>query len=679
VFEIVSLVMDEFYFSVIGQPAIKKNMSQEDEIKQGLDLIQQAVLALDKKIEAQGKRIEQLEFQSSANAYTENQQEKKASFDVPLPPPIASPTLGKTEKSWMESPKSNVEFSRDDKNAKFENENSLEENIGGAWFMRIGITALVLGISFFLKYAFDNDWIGETGRVMIGILIGLGMLSIGEKTIRKYASYGQMISGAGIAVLYLSIFSAFNYYHLINSFVAFFAMIIITAVGIMLSLRYDAISLMMVATIGGFTTPLMASTGQNNQFGLLSYITLLNIAILVVAVFKKWRAINVIGFIGTVIIFSAWGEKFYTAQDLNSTMFFLTLFFFIYSISSLIYNLLKKEPSTGVEQLLTLFSAVIYFAVSYVLLNKEYHVFIGFFAIVLAIYYFIWAFTVRNFTPNDENLYGFLAFLTVGFVTLALPLQFEQNIITIGWAIEAVLLMLIGMKLKKNPIIIFSIVVSALTLFRYLIFDITKYDKFTIAVFNSAFFTAIMLVAASYLISYIIKKFSDEGNLAISGKSIIALFLIMANFITIFAVSREIVAFYNRDIDAIYVQQDAMSRNSNNFSAGGSSRADSRDSSSYKLNQDKIKKIRNKSSISLSLFWLMYAIALLAFGVIGRYKAVRVGGLALLLLAILKLFFVDLWSLGTLYRIISSMSLGIVLLSISFVYQKYKAAIKEII
>jgi uncharacterized membrane protein len=649
-------------------------MSQEDEIKRSLDLIQSAVIALDKKIEAQNHRITRIEQHADSADFMKSTSQEEQSA-APLSQAEAS--YGAEVHELLENNNKSIEEFQIENN-KNSNEKSLEENIGGTWFMRIGITALVLGISFFLKYAFDNDWIGETGRVMIGIFIGLGMLSFGEKTIRKYVMYGQMMTGAGIAVLYLSIFSAFNYYHIIGSFTAFFAMLIITAAGIILSLRYDAISLMMVALIGGFATPLMASSGQNNQFGLLSYVALLDMAILAVSIFKKWREVNVAGFMGTVILFSAWAEKFYTKNDLNSTMFFLTLFFVIYSISSLIYNLVKKEKSTGVEQILTLISAVIYFSASYALLNEKYHVLMGFFAIVLAIYYFLWAFVVRNFTPEDENLYGFLAFLTVGFVTLALPIQFKQNVITIGWIIEAVLLMIIGMKLKKNVIVIFSIVVSALALFRYLVFDVSRLDKYSVTVFNSAFFTAIMLIVALYLIGYIVKIFSNQEDTVINKKSIFALFMITANLVTIFAISREVTTSYERDINAIYAKQSEAQ--SFLYDSGAQSGMNSYyNSSAFKLNQSKIEKLQNKSSISLSIFWLIYAIILLAVGVMGKYKSVRVGGLMLLLLAIIKLFFIDLWSLGTLYRIISSMSLGVVLLAISFVYQKYKNTIKEII
>jgi uncharacterized membrane protein len=650
-----------------------KCMSQEDEIKKSLSLIQQAVLALDKKIQVQGERIAQLE--KGGHAITQVQSEQAP---IMFPENFSTDFLATSNKQ-SESEPAKVESSMA-QNVERGSENTFEENVAGPLFMKIGITALVLGISFFLKYAFDNDWIGETGRILIGLLIGLGLLGIGEKTIRKYAMYGQAISGAGLAVLYLSIFSAFNYYHLIGSATAFFAMLVITLVGIALSFRYEAIPLMVIATAGAFAAPLLTANGQNNQLALFSYIVLLDLAVLAVAVFKNWRAVNVVGFIGTAILFSTWAAKFYTEQDLGSTMFFLTIFFLLYSFSALIYNLIKKEASTGIEQALTLFSGFFYFGASYGLLQANYGFLVGFFALILAGYYFIWAFAVRNFTPEDENLYTFLAFLAVGFITLAIPVQFKQNTITISWAIEALLLMVIGAKLKKNSFVIFSVVVTVLTLFRYFFLDSFKYNQYSISVFNPVFLTAVILVGCVYLMAYAVRSFADEKAGFVNKKSLMTLFFILANFVSVFAISQEINTSYNREISSVsslrnirrekipVAPLDKAGKNNNFYQTP-----------EYKQEQEKIANLKSSNSIALSIFWLIYAVGLIAFGMVRASKRVRVGGMVLLSLAILKLFFVDLWSLGRLYQIISSMSLGVVLLLVSFGYQKYKDLVKKII
>ena len=633
-----------------------------------LDGIMNALKVLNEKIEKQGERIERLEIISSQNGVS--QASVTSAVSAPPTPPVPE---NKLTQEWA----TNVSAKIDAPEEKI----NFEENIGGTWFARIGITSLVLGVSFLLKYAFDNNWIGETGRVMIGIIIGLILLGLGEKYIRKYFVYGQLITGGGIAVLYLSIFAAFNFYHLIGQLPAFFMMILITAIGIVLSLRYNALSLIIVSIIGGFVTPFLVSNGQNNQIGLLSYVLLLDVAILVISVFRKWRELNFIGFIGTVILFGSWAAEFYTTKDLGMTMFFLTTFFIVYSISSLIYNLVKKEKSSQTEQMLTLFSATAYFGASYALLNDDYHLFMGFFSLILAIYYFLWAYLVKAVTPEDENLYNFLAFLTVGFITLAIPLQFEKNIISIGWLIESIILIYLGVKTRGSEIKILGVAVLVLALLRLMTID-SVYAQDSGMILNQVFLTFIFAVLISYVAAYLFKliSISDGDKNYAQSRQMTVILLVVANFLTIYAISREISFYYQKQTTEIRVKQDKARADARALNSAGSYNKNYYnsiydDAGTY----EEIQRIGNKNSVSLSIFWLMYSIILLAVGIIGKYKGVRVGGLILLSVAILKLFFYDLWSLGTPYRIISSISLGVVLLSISFAYQKYKDKIKEII
>lgn len=644
---------------------MQEEQNNSSEISQSLEDIKNAIYALSKKVDSQDERLLRLEKESAAQynrsvAHTEPVQDSSAlSFQAPPPPAPAVPSAPAMQ---VISKQSNGD---------------LEQNIGGKWFARIGVTALVLGVSFFLKYAFDNNWIEPLGRVMIGVISGLILLGVGEKTIRKYPVYGQIITGGGIAILYLSIFAAFDFYHLMSQVPAFVCMAIITAVGIALSLRYDAISLIMVAVLGGFCTPFLISTGVNNQFGLLSYILILDLAILAVSIFRKWRWLNLVGFVGTFFVFATWAGEFYSRSQLFSTMFFLSLFFIVYSLSALVYNLAKKEKSSGVEQALTILSVTVFFGASYILLNDDYHAFMGFFALIMSIYYFLGAYLVRIITVEDENLYNFLAFLTVGFITLAIPLQFDQNVITIGWFIEAVLLILLGMKVRKESLSTFGSIVFVLATLRLLMVDTSLHIENNFFIFNKIFFTFFVGILVSYLLAYLSRGYEESSaNTFIKRSAMIALFVIVANFLTIFSVSREIIVYYDNQAEKLMAERNQQE---NEMKKYGKRQNEYYDSSAYRSYSIKLDKLESRSSVTLSLFWLFYGIVLMVGGIVGKYKGVRLGGMALLILAILKLFFFDLWSLGTLYRIVSSISLGVVLLSISFAYQKYHDKIKEII
>ena len=92
--------------------------------------------------------------------------------------------------------------------------------LGGNWLARIGVLAVVIGVAFFLKLAFDNQWIGEAGRVALGVTGGIGLLIAGELLHRRYPIYAQALLGGGIAILYVSIFAAFSFYGLLDIYPA---------------------------------------------------------------------------------------------------------------------------------------------------------------------------------------------------------------------------------------------------------------------------------------------------------------------------------------------------------------------------------------------------------------------------------------------------------------------------
>ncbi len=127
-----------------------------------------------------------------------------------------------------------------------------EAFVGGKLLNRIGALALIIGVGFFLKYAFDNAWINETGRVAIGVAIGGALLSGGMRShARSFVIFAQGLFGAGLSILYLSVYASFNFYHLLPQFPAFLAMSVVTAIGIGVALRYDALAIACLAAIVG--------------------------------------------------------------------------------------------------------------------------------------------------------------------------------------------------------------------------------------------------------------------------------------------------------------------------------------------------------------------------------------------------------------------------------------------
>ena len=150
---------------------------------------------------------------------------------------------------------------------------SLEGTIGKLWLNRIGIVAILIGVAYFLKYAFDSGWIGPGGRVAIGLIAGIAVVVWSETFRRKgSAAFSYSLKAVGIGILYLSLWAASQYFHLVPASVAFVAMILVTASTITLALTQDAEILAVYAMIGGFSTPALVSTGENHEIILFSYV-----------------------------------------------------------------------------------------------------------------------------------------------------------------------------------------------------------------------------------------------------------------------------------------------------------------------------------------------------------------------------------------------------------------------
>ena len=209
---------------------------------------------------------------------------------------------------------------------------SLEKRIGQYWLNRIGIVAILIGVSYFLKYAFENDWIGPAGRIAIGLLGGISLVLWSETFRRKgHQAFSWSLKAIGIGTLYLSLWGAFQIYHLIPASSAFAAMAVVTGSTIALALTQDAELLASFALIGGFATPVLLSTGENHEAVLFSYIGLLDLAILAMIAVTPWRRLLWGSFAGTVILYGGWYDSYYSISQRPETVLSAALFAAIFA------------------------------------------------------------------------------------------------------------------------------------------------------------------------------------------------------------------------------------------------------------------------------------------------------------------------------------------------------------
>ncbi|MBK9247572.1 MAG: DUF2339 domain-containing protein [Ignavibacteria bacterium] len=208
----------------------------------------------------------------------------------------------------------------------------LEALIGGKLLNRIGAIAMIIAVGFFLKYAFDNNWINEWTRVTMGAAFGVGMLFLAGYFHRKELTvFSQGIVGVGISSLYLSVYAAYNFYQLMPQLPAFVLMMAVTVIAFLQAMKYNSLAAAVMATVGGFLTPILLPTPQPNEVGLFTYLALLDVGIMILVVAKdRWVLIEHLARFATYLLYFSWFQEYYQPSDLAPTLFHLTLFWALF-------------------------------------------------------------------------------------------------------------------------------------------------------------------------------------------------------------------------------------------------------------------------------------------------------------------------------------------------------------
>ncbi len=358
---------------------------------------------------------------------------------------------------------------------------SLEELLFGNIILKIAIVAFILGIGLFLKYSIDKDWIPIWGRVLIGIAVGIAMLIAGIKMINnRHKLFSESLFGGGIAVLYLSVFAAFALegFMFISATYAYVAMIIITILAGVISVRFDAKSMAIFGLIGGFATPFLLSTGSGNYVDLLSYMLMLNFGVLFISIYKKWSLLSWMAFVITSV--TALGTVWETVDDFNSLALLYAAFFVIYSIVPFINEIRGKEQQLEKPFVFLFWVNFVVAILSFLALFEHYNIDLLYYAVVtvaLAGYLLIYASVLAKKNVLLKNLFYIVLAQSIALLLVTPAFIFSGSSLTIVWAVESLMLLWIATKSNEDTYGLFALFGFYITIFRYFIFDVVSEYK----------------------------------------------------------------------------------------------------------------------------------------------------------------------------------------------------------
>ena len=389
---------------------------------------------------------------------------------------------------------------------------SMEQKIGTQWVLIAGIITVMVGVGFFLKYAYDNFGLTPLVRVIIVAVAGLGCLITGEVTRRRsYEIVAKGVTALGFALLYASVFAAYQMYDLIGMLPAFICAVGITVAAMLYAAVLDEILIAFISLLGGFGAAGLVVNTVINPSRLFIYIVMFSVGAMAVGTYRKWRPINFLTFIGSYIIYGMWYHYSYDPFELMpAAVFWLSVFFAFYLVMPVIYEIVRKTNTKIEDVLLVFFNSAAAFCIFLIIYEDAPKSRIGLVCVCFAIANFIMTSVVIFRNREDDNLKIVFTALTIFFVTLAIPLYLGANWLTIVWIMEGLMLAVIGLCYRSK----FVQVVSAIP-FLLSIGNLTTFLPMHIGDFQpvlNSMFGMWMLMSTALLIYHLMFRLSGRLN-----------------------------------------------------------------------------------------------------------------------------------------------------------------------
>ena len=585
----------------------------------------------------------------------------------------------------------------------------LETTVGLNWINRIAVVTLLLGAAFLFKYGVDNDWFGPGVRVALGIAAAMISLLAGDRLWRRGQTvFAQGIIGLGLALLYLSIYAAAMLYHLLPQSLAFIAMCGVTAGAGWLALLYNSQAVAVIALIGGYLTPPALSTGEDHAWILFGYIFLLNLGGLWLARKRRWEALEPIAAAATILLYATWFAAWFGAANRPVATVFAFAFYAQFSVATLselwgvfqlgasialaliwqdqarfvwwnlamvaaglatayrrswaaapIWTLgcfwlpvwlwyssdvsfpaisavfliffgwaLWRASENPLDLAIIGANAALYYTTSYALLNPAHHQYMGLLAAAIGGIHLLLA---RHFEARSDGQNLTLA-VALAFVTLAVPIQFAGFRITIAWSLEGAVLAWLSARSHNQWLRAACWSVLTLALARLFVLDTFIYSQSSeyATLLNTRFLTFAVSTAALWLAARFLAPAADAAAAYVTGHAVL-----------LFGLGLEIGGWVSRNV--------------------------------IPENQSGVQ------IVAISVMLTVYAVILVLIGVKTQAAIHRLVGLALVVLVVAKLYMVDVWVLGRLFRITAFLALGLLLLALSYLYSRLRPVLDRLL
>jgi uncharacterized membrane protein len=519
---------------------------------------------------------------------------------------------------------------------------SLEWLIGGKALGWIAVVVLLFATGFFLRYAFENKWIGPLGRVTLGLVAGVVLVVRGASYRRAgWVRFSQMLSAAGIVLLYLSTYSAFGFYHLLSQQAASIFLLLIVAGGVLLAVRSEAPAIALMAVVGGLLTPVLMHSEHDQYISLFLYLVVLDAGVVWLLRRRPWPAIGTVALLGTQGLYWLWELANYHPEKRPAALVFQLAVFVLFLTPSPLTQLFGRRRASWEDVVRYLLNAVLSLAAVYALVEDDYHRWLGSLAIGAAAIYALLARGLLARAWDGRLVFASLA-IAAGYVAVAIPLEAHVHWVALGWAAEAGALWWFGCRVGAAPLRLLAGAAAGLAGARIMMDTPPGSRTLPFMPILNGFALPALAAVACLVVGIAATRQVLARRVSAAERTLVGVASIACALLIWFIVSVDLSGYFQ-----------ALS-----FQARSVAPLESVD-------------WRRVSLASLSVWWAVYAGCLLAIGFRAQLGFLRWTALGLFALTILKVFFFDMSELDEIYRIAAFFALAVLLGVAAWAYQRW--------
>jgi len=380
----------------------------------------------------------------------------------------------------------------------------------------IGVLGIIIAAISFFFYAVANNWIGETGQVMVGILIGFLLFGLAFTLRKNKEQWSNIIFGGAYFIEYLAIGIGVLEYEVLPEYIGIILSIVFLISSTTLSIKFKSRVIAYFTLVGGFLLPFITGTFENDLFIMLVYIALC-IGLVILSFAENWYDLRFTSYIivSLFILFSF--DKFTKASNKLFPLAFLASIYLLYKISILIFSTRNKKENLSILDSIILVSVSLMFLIyTYNLYNWSLEAF----GIFVMLFSFIYLGEIFYFKSQKTKILKSVLYtlLSIGIITINLGFLMLINSVNtdfflIIFAVEYVLFSIISHKSQQGEIYRFySYAFLALIVYWYI--QVLRFDN---GLLNATVFMAVLLAT---VISFLI-LFKKNINFKVNAASFI--------------------------------------------------------------------------------------------------------------------------------------------------------------